>query len=371
MKKIRHDGLVVLFTTFILLIIGLFSVYSSSKVWAGYLYGDSFYYFKRQAIFMSVGILLMFIGIFVNKKLLLKYSNAILLLGIILLIAVLIPGLGVERNGSRSWFMVGSLAIQPSEIFKICMIIYASKYLSSNYDTSKKFYSTIIPLLIITLIGFGLIMMQPDLGTGLVMICSIIVMTLVSRVSFKNYIFLGIGALIGFALVVISEPYRMSRITSYINPWEDPLGSGFQIIQAMYSIVPGGLLGMGINNSIQKCYYLPEPQTDFIFAIICEEVGLIGAIFIIICFAILFIYMLKIASKTKSLFHMFLTIGVVSLIAIQVIINLGVVVGLLPVTGITLPFLSYGGSSITILLFLVGLVIGIDKEGVGYEDIDG
>lgn len=361
MKKIGHNGLVVLIVTLSLLVIGLVGVYSSSRIWANYLYDDSTYYVKRQFIFMIIGIILMFIGMKINKNMLYKYSNYILLFGLVLLVLVLIPGIGVERNGSRSWFAIGSLAIQPSEIFKVCMIIYASKYLTSNYDTSKKFYGTIIPLLIVTLLGFGLIMLQPDLGTGLVLVCSIIVMTLISKVGFKNYIFLGFSSLVGFAFVIISEPYRMSRITSYINPWEDPLGSGFQIIQSLYSIVPGGILGQGINNSIQKCYYLPEPQTDFIFAIMCEEIGLIGGLFIIICFIILFTYMFKIALNSKSLFNIFLSIGVVSLIAIQVIINLGVVVGLLPVTGITLPFLSYGGSSITILLFLVGLVIGSDR----------
>jgi len=370
MKKIEFEGKVVLFLTIILLIIGIVSVYSASQVWAGYLYNDSAYYLKRQIIFVIIGILLMILGIKIDKKILYKYSNIILFLGLIALVLVLIPGLGVERNGSRSWFAIGSLAIQPAEMFKVCMIIYASKYLSSNYGMTKKFYSTIIPLLVITLIGFGLIMLQPDLGTGLVLVCSIVVMTLVSKVSFKNYIFLGISALIGFSVVIISEPYRMSRITSYINPWEDPLGSGFQIIQAMYSIVPGGLLGQGLNNSIQKCYYLPEPQTDFIFAIICEEIGLIGAISIIGCFGLLFIYMFKIAFKNNNTFNMFLITGVISLIAIQVIINLGVVVGLLPVTGITLPFLSYGGSSITILLFLIGLVIGCDREDIN-EDFNG
>lgn len=370
MKRITHNGLIVLTLTFTLLIFGLVGIYSSSKVWAKYLYDDSFYYFKRQFIFILIGLILLFIGSRINKKHLYKYSNLLLLFGLILLILVLIPGIGVERNGSRSWFAIGSLAIQPAEIFKVCMIIYASKYLSSNYESSKKFYSTIIPLLIVTLIGFGLIMFQPDLGTGLVLVCSIVVMTLVSRVSFKNYIFLGVGALLCFTFVVISEPYRMSRITSYINPWEDPLGSGFQIIQAMYSIVPGGILGQGINNSIQKCFYLPEPQTDFIFAIMCEEIGLIGGLFIIATFILLFIYLFKIAFNSKSLFTMFLSIGVVSLIAIQVIINLGVVVGLLPVTGITLPFISYGGSSVTILLFLIGLVIGDEKESLD-EDING
>lgn len=370
MKKLGYDGKVVLVLTLSLLLIGLIGVYSSSRIWAGYLYNDSHYYVKRQFLFMIIGIILMIVGMKINKKVLYKYSNLILFVGFLLLILVLIPGIGVERNGSRSWFSFGSLAIQPAEIFKVCMIIYASKYLSSNYNSSKRFYGTIIPLLIVTLIGFALIMFQPDLGTGLVLLCSIIVMTLVSKVSFKNYIFLGIGALVAFAFVVISEPYRMSRITSYINPWEDPLGSGFQIIQALYSIVPGGILGQGINNSIQKCYYLPEPQTDFIFAIICEEIGLIGGLFIILCFIFLFIYMFKIAFKSKSLFKLFLSTGVASLIAIQVVINLGVVVGLLPVTGITLPFLSYGGSSITILLFLVGLVIGNDMEDE-YEDFDG
>ena len=364
MKKIGHNGLVVLIVTLSLLVIGLVGVYSSSRIWANYLYDDSTYYVKRQFIFMIIGIILMFIGMKINKNMLYKYSNYILLFGLVLLVLVLIPGIGVERNGSRSWFAIGSLAIQPSEIFKVCMIIYASKYLTSNYDTSKKFYGTIIPLLIVTLLGFGLIMLQPDLGTGLVLVCSIIVMTLISKVGFKNYIFLGFSSLVGFAFVIISEPYRMSRITSYINPWEDPLGSGFQIIQSLYSIVPGGILGQGINNSIQKCYYLPEPQTDFIFAIVGEELGFVGGCTVIVLLTLIALECVLIAKRAKDLAGTLICTGMATIVGVQSFMNIAVATGLMPNTGIPLPFVSYGLTSLVSLYIGMGFVLNVGLQGV-------
>jgi cell division protein FtsW len=205
-------------------------------------------------------------------------------------------------------------------------------------------------------------MLQPDLGSGVVMLIAIFVMSLASRAKFKNYISIGIVATGLFALLIISEPYRLSRITAFVNPWEDPLGSGFQIIQSLYAIGPGGFLGLGYNASIQKHFYLPEPQTDFIFAILAEELGLIGGGFIILLFGLFIHYGFKIILNCKNNFNAFLALGIVSLISCQAIINLGVVVGLFPVTGITLPFISYGGSSLVITLISVGILAGCDKK---------
>ena len=230
-------------------------------------------------------------------------------------------------------------------------------YLSNNFYESNKF-KTIIPILISLIIGGILIMLQPDFGTLVVIGGSIIVMLFLSKLSLTYFIFGGIFVSLLLVLMVIIEPYRMQRIISFIDPFADPLGSGFQIIQSMFALGPGGLIGEGINASIQKYYYLPEPQTDFIFAIAVEEFGLIGGIIIILMYFLLFYYLYKIATLKNDQFNYLLSIGLLSLIVIQVIINLGVVTGLFPVTGITLPFLSYGGSSLIMLSFSVGLIIG-------------
>lgn len=315
--------------------IGLTMVYSASNIWAGYKFNDSLYYIKRQALFAIIGIIAMFIFSKINYHLYQKNANKILIFCFILMILVLIPGIGSVRGGSRSWFNLGIISLQPSELFKIAIIIYSASYISNHYHELKKLKAS-IKLLIVLSLGFGLIMLQPDFGSGFVMVCSIIVMLIVSPFPFKYFIMLGILGVIGIVLMIISAPYRLARIVAFLNPFADPLGSGFQIIQSLYAIAPGGILGVGFNNSVQKHFYLPEPQTDFIFAIYLEEFGLIGGIFLVGLYGYLFITVFNQAMKVKDLFGSFLMIGIISMIGIQTLINLGVVVGLFPVTGVTL-----------------------------------
>ena len=366
--SIKKNGRIVLFCIITLVILGVYEVYSSSKVWALYKENDSLYFFKRQLGFAIIGIIAMFIAMKTNLKHVFKYYKFILYIGLILLGLVLIPGLGIVRGGSRSWFGVGGFAIQPAEIFKASIIIYASVYLENNYKKTNKFFEGVFPLLLITFIGFALIMLQPDLGSGVVMVGAVIVMTMVSRASIKLYFKLGLIGVIGFIFLIVSAPYRVNRITAFVDPWKDPLGTGFQIIQSLYALGPGGLLGSGIDGSIQKHFYLPEPQTDFIFAVFAEEFGFIGCVIVLLLFGCLIVNGLKISRNTSDLKSSFLAVGITSLIAIQVIINLCVVVGIFPVTGITLPFFSYGGSSLVIVLFLSGLLIGIDRKEGNYEN---
>ena len=314
---------------------GLMMVYSASNIWAGYQFNDSLYYIKRQALFAVIGIIAMFIFSKIDYHIYQKNANKILIFCFILMILVLIPGLGSVRGGSRSWFNLGIISLQPSELFKIAIIIYSASYISNHYHELKKLKAN-IKLLVVLSLGFGLIMLQPDFGSGFVMVCSIIVMLIVSPFPFKYFIMLGILGVIGIVLMIISAPYRLARIVAFLNPFADPLGSGFQIIQSLYAIAPGGILGVGFNNSVQKHFYLPEPQTDFIFAIYLEEFGLIGGIFLVGLYGYLFITVFNQAMKVKDLFGSFLMIGIISMIGIQTLINLGVVVGLFPVTGVTL-----------------------------------
>ena len=273
----------------------------------------------------------------------------------ILLGLVLIPGLGIERNGSRSWFGIGPFAIQPSELFKIAIVIYAAKYISNNFKETKKLRGFWL-LLIVMMIGFVLIMLQPDFGTAMVILLGLIIMMFVTRLPIKYFFILGgLGVTMIVGLILVA-PYRFERIKSFIDPWSDPLGSGFQIIQSLYAIGPGALLGNGLLNSYQKHFYLPEPQTDFIYSIIVEEFGLVGGILVLILFAMLFVFGFKLAIKQEKEFNALLIVGLLGLIMVQVIINLGVVVSLIPVTGITLPLISYGGSSLSVCLCSLGLI---------------
>ena len=357
------EGKIIFLITIILTLIGIFSIYNASNIWSQYLYNDSFYYLKKQILYFIVGIIILIYISKIDVERLFSISLLLEIIGISLLVLVLIPGIGIEKNGSRSWFGIGSFSFQPAELFKIISIIYVSKNLGDKYFENKKIYHLFLAL-ILPLIGFLLVLIQPDFGTGIVMICALIIISLMSKIKFKNFIYvglLGVGAII---IMIISEPYRIDRIVAYIDPFNDPLGSGFQIIQSLFALSPGGILGKGINSSIQKHYYLPEPQTDFIFAIIAEEYGLIGCLIIIILFGLLFYHGFNLSKKQNDYKCCLLCIGIISLIGVQVIINLGVVVGLLPVTGITLPFISYGGSSLIILYICIGLLLNLSREKI-------
>ena len=349
----------ILFLVVLLLsVFGLLMIYSSSSIWADYKFSDSFHYLKYQSIFFIIGIVLMIIISKINYNFYYKYSNIILLSSFILLVLVLIPGIGSIRNGSRSWFGIGSLGIQPSEFCKISLIIFTSKYLSKN--NIKKVFD-IIPILFIVLVFFGLIMLQPDLGTATILFISIILILFIGGAPKKFFITLGVLGLIGIIGLIVIAPYRMDRITSFINPWKDPLGTGFQMIQSLYAIGPSGLLGTGYLNSIQKHFYLPEPQSDFIFSIICEEFGVLGSIIVVSLFSILLYRGIKISNKSNDLFSKYLSFGIIFQLIFQAIMNLSVVVGLIPVTGVTLPFLSYGGSSLLISMMSIGIVLNISR----------
>lgn len=262
-----------------------------------------------------------------------KNSNKILFICFILLILVLIPGIGSVRNGSRSWFGIGSLGIQPSEAAKLALIVFSSKYLSNNSNYIKSYKDGVFPILGVVFIFFGLIMLQPDLGTGMIIVVSIVSLLFIAGVNMKFFIGGGILGLIGVVILIIIAPYRMDRITSFVNPWNDPLGTGFQIIQSLYAIGPGGLLGTGYLNSIQKQFYLPEPQTDFIFSIIAEEFGIIGAIFVSSIFIFIIYRGLKISLNATDTFSKYLSFGMIFQLAFQSAMNLMVVIGMIPVTG--------------------------------------
>ncbi|MED3573507.1 stage V sporulation protein E [Cytobacillus praedii] len=359
-KRTTPD-LILIIVTLTLLAVGLTMVYSASAVWAEYKFNDSFFFAKRQMLFAAVGIAAMFFIMNIDYWTWRTWAKVIIIICFVLLIIVLIPGIGNERNGSRSWIGVGAFSIQPSEFMKLAMISFLAKFLSEKQKLITSFKKGLVPSLGLVFLAFGLIMLQPDLGTGTVMVGTCIVMIFIAGARIRHFVILGLIGLSGFVGLVLSAPYRMKRITSFLDPWEDPLGSGFQIIQSLYAIGPGGLFGLGLGQSRQKFFYLPEPQTDFIFAILSEELGFIGGSFVILLFALLLWRGIRIALGAPDLYGSFLAVGIVAMVAIQVMINIGVVTGLMPVTGITLPFLSYGGSSLTLMLMAIGVLLNISR----------
>lgn len=352
-----------LLTTIIFLtIFGLIMIYSASFVWAEFKFHDPYKFVKMQFIFFLIGLLIIFNLKKIDYHIYYKYANKILFVCAILLILVLIPGIGTIRNGSRSWFGIGSLGIQPSEFAKIGLIIYVSKYLTNNNRNMKNIIKGVFPILGVIGLFFALIMLEPDFGTAMVITLTLIALIFISGVKISFFVKTGLIGLLGIAGIIIAAPYRMKRIISFLNPWSDPLGSGYQILQSLYAIGPGSLLGQGFLKSRQKYFYLPEPQTDFIFSIISEELGFLGVLIVTTMFFIIFYRGLVISLKSKDLFGKYLAFGLSFGLIIQASLNLMVVVGLIPVTGVTLPFLSYGGSSLLISMISIGILLNISKN---------
>jgi cell division protein FtsW len=325
--------------TMAILAIGLVMVYSASAVLSFREFGDSFYYLKRQAIFAGLGIAAMIVTMNTDYWVWKKVARAALIVCFALLVIVLIPGVGVIRGGARSWLGIGSLGIQPSEFMKLGMIMFLAKLLSEERRDITSFGRGLLPALGLMGLAFGMIMLQPDLGTGVVLVGASMMIIFAAGARLSH---LGVLALVGVAGFV-------------------PLGAGYQSIQSLFAIGPGGLAGLGLGRSLQKYSYLPEPQTDFIFSILAEETGFIGGGLLIVLFMLLVWRGMRTAITAPDSFGSLLAIGIVGMVAVQVIINVGVVIGMFPVTGITLPLVSYGGSSLTLMLTALGVLFNISR----------
>lgn len=334
-------------------LIGLAFVHSAGSYWGTIHYEDSIPFIVKQGIYtaVSIGIALVIMKspLTSNPKTWTMFYYGMILL----LVAVLIPGIGAVRNGSQSWIAFGPFSLQPAEFIKVALI---GKLASSMGKLGGKsvFRFSHIGLI---LLPAALIMLQPDLGSAVIMIVSAFVILFVAGYPLRFFTFLGVGGIVAFIALIAAAPYRLDRIKSYIDPWNDPLGTGFQGIQSLFAIAPGGLFGHGYGNSRQKYLYLPEPQNDFIFSIIAEETGFIGATFVLLLFVVLLVSTFGIAIRTKGRNAMFIVAGMGSMIIFQTFLNMGVVSGLLPVTGVTLPFISYGGSSLMTTWLAAGTIL--------------
>ncbi len=362
MNKTRtNPDILIIISTLLLLSIGVIMVYSSSAVLALHEMGDQAYYVKRQLIFAFLGIIAMFVTMNLDYWILRKWSKEILITCFLLLLLVLIPGVGLVRGGARSWLGIGAFSIQPSEFIKLAMIIFMAKWLSENQKKLPFFFKGLLPMLALSGAAFALIMLQPDLGTGTVLMGTIMLMIFVAGARITHLATLGMAGIAGFVALVLAEPYRVKRILAFLDPWQDPLGSGYQTIQSLFAIGPGGLMGVGLGHSRQKYNYLPEPYNDFIFSILAEELGFIGGTAVLILFLLLIWRGLRTAITAQDPFGSYVAVGITGMIALQVLINVGVVTGLFPVTGITLPFMSAGGSSLTLTLTGIGVLLNISR----------
>ena len=361
---IDRENIFIIFPYFCLLFVGLVMVASSSIYVSENIYGTPFHFASRQVIFFIIGILVTIIALSIPSNLLLTLDWVILLGSFVLLIALFIPGVGTEVNGSLRWIRIGPINVQPSEVSKLALVIYISGYCVrrlGEINTSLGFFR---PLFVLAIFGL-LILSQPDLGSTLVIGSLVIAILFFAGISFLQFTLLIslMGSLAAIAIYL--EPYRYLRFISFTEPFEHFYGPGWQLSNALLGIGRGEWFGIGLGNSLQKNLYLPEPHTDFIFAVIVEEFGLIGGLVIILLFAVLIFGIIKTSIKALELgklFQGFLVFGAGILIAIQVVFNIGVNLGILPTKGLTLPFISYGGTSLILFMFLMGIVLRINFE---------
>jgi cell division protein FtsW len=347
-------------TVIFLLTIGIIMVFSSSYYESFYRHNDYYFFIKKQAMWGVLGIFAMMFFMNFPYWNLSKLSKLIIAVAVILLIAVLTP-LGIVRNGAQRWLGLGFIDIQPSEFAKLAMIIFLADVLSKMKDKIKHFFTGLIPVLALTGIVCLLILLEPDLSTAVSIAGTAFIMIFAAGAQMLHLSLLTMGGLGLGIVLVLSEEYRMKRITSFIDPWQDKLGTGYQIIQSLYALGAGGPFGVGIGNSLQKNFYIPEPQNDFIFAILGEELGFLGGMTVIILFLLLVWRGIRIAISAPDLFSSFLAVGITGIIAVQVIINIAVVTSSMPVTGMPLPFISYGGTALLVMMAGVGILLNISR----------
>ncbi len=353
----RRPDLFFLFAVTVLVCVGILMVFSSSMV-ESLKAGDALYYMKRQLVFVLAGFALMFAGYKIDYHIYRRYSPWMLSAAFVMLIAVFLPFLGRSAGGAARWIDIG-IAFQPSEIVKFCLIVYLASIFAGKPDGIRNFKLDILGPMAVVIAACALLIKQPDMGTALVILATFLAMIFIAGARLRH-----IGAMIaacgvGVAAASIISPYRFRRLLAFTNPWADPKGIGYHIIQSLIAVGSGGIFGLGIGMSRQKYMYLPEQYTDFIFAILCEELGLIGAVFVIGLFLGLIGRGLKIAREAADPFGRLLCAGLVSYIAIQAVLNIFVVIGLSPTTGIPLPFISYGGTSLLVLMFSSGVILNV------------
>lgn len=358
--KTEFDS-VIFYTTMLLVFIGIVMVFSASFVQSAFKHNDAYYFLKRNLIFAILGFISMMIISNIDYRFWKKNAKAIGIIAVILLILVLTP-LGIEANGAKRWLGVGALSLQPAEIAKFATIIITAKLIEKKYDDIKSLTKGVIPLLIIPGIFFILIMLQPNMSTAGTIILVTFVMIFVAGMNMKIVgVMFASGIGLFLALGLTSE-YRLKRILSFLDPFQDPLGSGYQVIQGLYALGSGGLFGMGLGKSQQKWFYIPEPQNDFIFAIIGEELGLVGCVVVIMLFVLLVYRCIRIALKCSNIFACMVVIGIGGQIGIQAALNIAVATSSMPVTGVALPFISYGGTSLIIFMSAIGIILNISKH---------
>ncbi len=354
-----RDRALLLSATFALVSIGLVMVLSASSVQAFEDYGSSFLFFLRQVAYAAVGGAALWVASRMRYTVWKRLCLPLLALSTGLLILVLIPGVGTVAGGSARWIQLGPITVQPSELAKLAVVGFSATVLASRWKRLHDPRQLALPLLLVVLIVAVRIMLQPDMGTTIIVVGSVGVLLFAAGARIKHLV-VGAAGLVTLGLgLIFVEGYRWARFISYGDPWQDPQGSGYQAIQSLMALGSGGWFGLGLGASRQKFGYLPNAHTDFIYSIIGEELGLVGALLVLVLFGLLVYAGARIALHAPDAFGRLLAIGITGWFGIQALVNLGAVTGLLPITGVPLPFVSFGGSALVISLAAVGILVSI------------
>ncbi len=366
----RHIDYTLLLTTLLLVAIGITMVYSSSAILARERYDDTYYFLKRQLFSLSIGFGALFAGRSIPLTFYRRFAYPILISAVIFLALVQIPGLGVTAGGATRWISIGSFSFQPSEYAKIALVIFMAYMLDKKENRLKHFGFGFLPPMLISLVLIFLVLLGKDLGNAVLMASSVIAMMFVAGARFSYLVALLLLALPAFYKLIASVSYRRQRILAFLDPWQHRTEAGFQIIQSYLAFQAGGILGAGLGQGRQKLFYLPEAHTDFIFSVLGEELGLWGVLLVLLLFGFWISRALMISWRAQDNFSRYLALGIGLIIGFLAVLNMAVVMGLLPTKGIPLPFISYGGTSLIINLFAVGILLNISRRSVEAEDAE-
>jgi cell division protein FtsW len=364
--RVGQPDYVILATVGALVVLGVLAVYSSSFALGILEYGDATFFVFRQALFAVLGAAALLLLMRTDYRQLRAISPLLMLAAILGLVAVLVPGIGVERNGATRWIAVGGPVppLQPSEFAKLALIIYISAWLAARGKFLKSFWTGFFPFVFLVGIVAGLIMLEPDLGTTIVIVLTTLTLVFVAGASITHVLaFAGISGVAASILVLTGE-YRIDRLIAFIRAEDDPAGKGFQTLQLLIALGSGGIQGLGLGASRQKFFYVPGAHTDGIFAIIGEELGFIGSVLVLALFAVLIVRGFRVIARARDDFGALLATGIVAWIGFQAIINIGGITRMIPLTGIPLPFLSYGGSALMTMLAAIGVLLSVSRYGV-------
>ena len=344
-----------------LLAVGITMVLSTSYLFAQERYADGTYFFRKQLTAAGIGLFALFICAWIPPGAYRRLAYPLLAFALVLLILVLVPGIGLSRGGARRWLSLGGFAFQPAEFAKLSLVLYLAHSLAKKGEKVRTFSVGILPHLVIGGLFLGLIFLEPDLGTALTLGLLLLLMLFVAGARWSHLALIGLAALPVVALSLIGAEYRLRRLLIFLDPWQDASKSGFQIIQSYIAFGSGQLWGRGLGESRQKLFYLPAAHTDFIFSVIGEEMGLLGALSVLALFAILLVRGFRLAAKIGEPFGQYLAFGLTTLLGLQALIHMAVVMGLMPTKGLVLPFISYGGSAIVMNMIEAGMLLSLSR----------